>query len=77
MRGLLTIESEEDKPDTLIQYLPESLVPFAEIMLKAAGSFAEAQRECAQCAARAWNSVPRYAPTIKPEKATRIKGSRR
>jgi hypothetical protein len=66
----MSVEDEAGNEDMLLQFIEDkNLVPLAEEMLKSMGSFAEAKRECEQCAARAWNhAVNIPAPPIRMDR---------
>lgn len=70
MRRVISIEDEYGNPDMMIQFLEDkNLVPLAEEMLKSMGSFGEAQRECEQCAARAYSAaINKSAPPMKVDR---------
>jgi hypothetical protein len=70
LHGTISPEDEEGNSDMMIQFIEDKkLVPLAEEMLKSVGSFAEAQRECNQCAARAWNAARSMgAPAMKMDR---------
>ncbi len=63
----ITDADERGNPDMLIQFLPENLVAFGEVMLKANKSFKQAEAECKHCAASTWSHIPRSAPAIKTQ----------
>lgn len=55
LRNIISVEDEAGNEDMLIQFIEDkNLIPLAQEMLKSMGSFAEAKRECEQCAKRAW-----------------------
>lgn len=70
LHKIISIEDEAGNEDILLQFIEDkNLVPLAEEMLKSMGSFAEAKRECEQCAARAWSAAKnKPAPWMKMDR---------
>ena len=74
-----TIDPQDEKgnADVAVQFLPEKLVQYAEIILKTYKSFGKAEHECTSCAAGAWQDASRRgAPPIKADTATEMNYTR-